>query len=50
MNLVATLTGSISGMIRGLQSGKIQQYTIYFFAGVVALAVIFVYWNKVGRL
>ena len=27
--------------IKGLQSGKVQQYAIYFLAGVIGLAVLF---------
>ena len=43
MNMLATVTGKFANLIRGFQSGKIQNYTLYFFAGVAALAVIFVY-------
>jgi NADH-quinone oxidoreductase subunit L len=44
MNLLATITGKISFLIRKMQSGKLQQYTAYFFAGVIAFVVVFVYW------
>ena len=44
MNLLARITAKISELIRGFQSGKIQHYTIYFFAGIIGLTVIFVYW------
>jgi NADH-quinone oxidoreductase subunit L len=40
------VTGKISGLIKGLQSGKVQNYALYFFGGVVALAVVFIYWWK----
>ena len=43
MNMLAAATGKFANLIRGFQSGKIQNYTLYFFAGVAALAVIFVY-------
>lgn len=43
MNLLATVTASVSQLIKGFQSGKIQSYTLYFFAGIVGLAVIFIY-------
>ncbi|OIR07547.1 NADH-quinone oxidoreductase subunit L [mine drainage metagenome] len=43
MNLLATVTAKISGLIKGLQSGKVQNYTLYFFGGIVALAVLFIY-------
>ena len=43
MNLLATITGKIAEIIKGLQSGKVQSYALYFFGGVAALAVIFIY-------
>jgi NADH-quinone oxidoreductase subunit L len=46
MNLLASATGKISGWIRGLQSGKLQQYTMYFFAGILGLVALFIYWKK----
>jgi NADH-quinone oxidoreductase subunit L len=46
MNWLATLTGKISEMIKGLQSGKVQNYAIYFFGGIIGLAVIFIYFLK----
>jgi NADH-quinone oxidoreductase subunit L len=46
MNLLATTTGKISELIKGLQSGKVQNYTIYFFGGIIGLAVIFIYFLK----
>ena len=44
MNLLATITGNISFMIRKLQSGKLQLYTAYFFVGVISFVLIFIYW------
>lgn len=43
MNMIATLTEIFSDTIRGLQSGRVQNYAIYFFAGVVGFAVLFIY-------
>jgi NADH-quinone oxidoreductase subunit L len=43
MNGIANATAIISGWIKGLQSGKVQSYAIYFFGGVVALAIVFLY-------
>jgi NADH-quinone oxidoreductase subunit L len=43
MNLLALLTASISESIRGIQSGKVQSYALYFFGGVIGLAAIFIY-------
>lgn len=43
MNLLATIAGKISELIKGLQSGKVQSYALYFFGGVAALAVLFIY-------
>ena len=43
MNLLATITGKISFIIKGLQSGKLQNYAAYFFAGVIGFVLIFIY-------
>jgi NADH-quinone oxidoreductase subunit L len=43
MNGIAGTTSAISGLIKGIQSGKVQSYAIYFFGGIVALAVVFLY-------
>jgi NADH-quinone oxidoreductase subunit L len=43
MNASATVTGKISENIKGLQSGRIQNYALYFFGGIAALAVLFIY-------
>ncbi|MBC7827378.1 MAG: NADH-quinone oxidoreductase subunit L [Chitinophagaceae bacterium] len=43
MNLLATFTGRTAELIKGIQSGKIQNYTLYFFGGVVGLVFIFIY-------
>jgi NADH-quinone oxidoreductase subunit L len=43
MNGIANSTASVSGFIKGIQSGKVQSYAIYFFGGIVALAIVFLY-------
>jgi NADH-quinone oxidoreductase subunit L len=43
MNGLATVTARISAGIKGLQSGKVQDYALYFFAGIAGLAVLFIY-------
>jgi NADH-quinone oxidoreductase subunit L len=43
MNGLATGTAWISTRIKGFQSGKVQDYTLYFFAGIAGLAVLFIY-------
>lgn len=46
MNGIANTTTTVSGWIKGIQSGKVQSYAIYFFGGIVALAIVFLYWWK----
>ena len=36
----------ISETIKGMQSGKVQSYAIYFLAGIIGLALLFIYWWK----
>ncbi|MBK8088532.1 MAG: NADH-quinone oxidoreductase subunit L [Chitinophagaceae bacterium] len=43
MNGIATTTGKISSLIKGLQSGKVQNYALYFFGGIAALVIMFIY-------
>ncbi len=43
MNLLANITGKISFLIKGIQSGKLQNYAAYFFAGVIGFVLIFIY-------
>ena len=43
MNLLAAITAKISALIRGLQSGKVQNYAMYFFGGIAGLAVLFIW-------
>lgn len=43
VNLTGKATQEISEDIKKLQSGKVQQYAIYFLVGVIALALLFIY-------
>jgi NADH-quinone oxidoreductase subunit L len=43
MNGIAWTTGRISVMIKGVQSGRVQSYAIYFFGGIVVLVIVFLY-------
>lgn len=43
MNRIAGATAGISSAIKGIQSGKVQGYALYFFGGVLAIAVVFIY-------
>ena len=43
VNLTGNTTQAVSERIRGLQSGRMQQYAMYFLLGVVGLALIFIY-------
>jgi len=43
MNLLANLTAGIAGLIKEFQSGNVQSYAVYFFAGVIGFAVVFMY-------
>ncbi|MDP9230937.1 MAG: NADH-quinone oxidoreductase subunit L [Bacteroidota bacterium] len=46
VNFTGNTTQVISEKIKKAQSGKVQQYAIYFLAGVIGLAVLFIYWWK----
>ncbi len=46
INLFASVTEWISLVIKGLQSGRVQNYALYFFGGVAGLSLIFIYWWK----
>ena len=41
--LLANTTAKISAAIKGFQSGKVQNYALYFFGGVIALSILFIY-------
>ncbi|HEY6062220.1 MAG TPA: NADH-quinone oxidoreductase subunit L [Chitinophagaceae bacterium] len=43
INLTGNTTAAISEGIKKLQSGKVQQYAIYFLVGVIGLALLFIY-------
>ncbi|MDB5284965.1 MAG: nuoL [Bacteroidota bacterium] len=43
VNLSADLTGDTSDLIKDWQSGKLQKYAIWFFAGAMGLVVVFMY-------
>jgi len=43
IDLTGDSTLGLSEKIKGFQSGKVQQYGIYFLAGVIGLAVLFIY-------
>lgn len=43
MNLIGNTTTKISEIIKGLQSGKVQSYAMYFFGGIIGLVILFVY-------
>lgn len=43
MNGIAAATAKVSWWIKGIQSGKVQGYTLYFFAGIVVLAIVVIY-------
>lgn len=46
MNGLAYATATFSEWIKGMQSGKVQSYTLYFFGGAIALAIVLLYcWN-----
>ena len=46
INAIAAVTGKISSLIKGIQSGKVQGYVLYFFGGIIFLTIIFLYWWK----
>jgi NADH-quinone oxidoreductase subunit L len=46
MNGIAWTTGKISVAIKGAQSGRVQNYAMYFFGGIVCLVIIFLYLLK----
>jgi NADH-quinone oxidoreductase subunit L len=43
VNGLANVTGTTSNIIKGLQSGKVQSYALYFFGGIAGLAILFIY-------
>jgi len=43
MNGIAWTTGKLSVLIKGVQSGRVQSYTLYFFGGIIVLVIVFLY-------
>ncbi len=43
VNATGNTTQAIAEKIKGMQSGKVQQYAAYFFAGVLGLVLLFIY-------
>jgi NADH-quinone oxidoreductase subunit L len=43
VNATGDTTQAISEKMKGFQSGKVQNYAIYFLAGVIGLALLFIY-------
>ena len=43
VNLSASITGSVSDLIKSVQSGKLQDYAVYFFAGTIGFVLLFIY-------
>jgi len=43
MNGIAWTTGRISVLVKGIQSGRVQSYALYFFGGIVVLVILFLY-------
>jgi NADH-quinone oxidoreductase subunit L len=46
VNATGNVTATVSARIKKIQSGKVQAYAIYTLVGVIALAVLFIYWWK----
>ena len=43
MNFIALMTTEISDSVKGMQSGRVQGYAMYFFAGVIGLGLLCLY-------
>jgi len=43
MNGIAWTTGKISVLIKGIQAGRVQIYSMYFFGGIIILVILFLY-------
>ena len=46
VNATGNTTMFVSKKIKGIQSGKVQQYAAYFLVAAIAMAVLFIYWWK----
>jgi NADH-quinone oxidoreductase subunit L len=40
---MAKITAGVSENVKGLQSGKIQNYALVFFGGIAALTILVIY-------
>lgn len=48
VNLTGNVTLLLSGGIKKFQSGKVQLYALWFLTGIIALAVLFIYINRLN--
>ena len=46
VNATGNTTQIISKKLKGIQSGKVQQYAVYFLVATIAIAMLFIYWWK----
>jgi NADH-quinone oxidoreductase subunit L len=46
VNATGNTTEKVSTKIKRIQSGKVQQYGLYFLVATIAMAVLFIYWWK----
>lgn len=46
INGVATITDKLSNTIKGIQSGKVQDYAIFFFSGTIGLILLYLFLLK----
>lgn len=46
MNGIAMATAWVSGLIKGVQSGRVQTYGLWFFAGACGLIILLIYLNQ----
>jgi len=46
VNATGNSTETLSGKIKGIQSGRVQQYAVYFLVATILVAVLFIYWWK----
>ncbi len=46
VNLTGSITLQVSNGIKKFQSGRVQQYAVYFLTGVILLAVLFIYFLR----
>jgi len=48
MNEIAGVTAKTARVIKGIQSGKVQNYALYFFAGIAGLTIMVIYFLGKG--